>query len=173
MSSFVLPIRIIAIAAYEAARIHDEKASDAFDDDCPSRARWLAIEAIRRIYPLVSQASVARQFGFEGDAKLVAIRMANARLANWWRDENVSAVAQIIAPHSVLKDRDDPHVILQEDMAARVAFKPRPRGTPIATVRNVTALLMGDPPPGRRELLAATQHNNFAFVDKNSRRGRL
>jgi len=170
MKIFTIPCRIIAIAADEAARIHDEKAADAFDDDCASRSRWTAIAAIRIVFPLASQISIARHFGCCADAKAIGIRMQNAKLANWWSDETVRSIAQTIAPHSAMRERE-PTVEVHEDMGARIA--PMARAVAMNRVRNVTSSMMGDPPAGRREMLAAMPvDRSYSRVAETPRRVR-
>lgn len=145
---FTLPCRMIALAACHAAAIHNENPADAFDDDCASRARWTAIAAIKLMFPMASQISIARHFGCTADAKAIGIRMQNARLANWWHDETVRNIARVIAPHSKVR-KDEPTVDVVEDMG-RIALA---RAVTVHRVKNATALLLGDPPAGRREYL--------------------
>ena len=152
MKQFIIPARLIALAAFEAARIHGEDPADLFEDEKSSRGRLIAIEAIRYVFPLASQISIARHFGYEGSGAMLSGRLANARAARWWRPEDVKSVFLQIAPHRDVQD-GEPVVKASEDLAARLPLTPRHALSTISG-RSITSALMGDPPPGRREYLA-------------------
>ncbi len=182
--AFSIPVRMLATAAAVAAEIYHEDAADVFDDAKWSRARMIAIAAMRKVFPTASQASIARCFGLIGDSKRIGQLCEKARNAGWWNDDAVEEVYRTVKHLGGYSDDHlpeatrEPRVAIDEEKA--LTFTPRrvtdPRKCIVvpaaARPANVTALLMGDPPPGRREFLEATPHKNFAFVENPSGRDR-
>lgn len=145
-----IPVRIVAMAANEAAKLVGEDPADAFLER-PSRARLIAIEAIRLVFPFVPQITIGRCFGFEGSAKDLDRRLDGVRYSTWWREEHVKAVFTRLAPHSAVRltvEHGFEPTVQQDERA--YSFTPRKAKpsriiTPIARVRNVTGALLGDP----------------------------
>lgn len=181
MSSVVVPVRMLAIAATAAAQFVGEDPSDAFDPPF-SRARCIAIAAIRRALPSVSQAVIARHFGLNADAPRISAMMIQAQTSKWWSDDHVRHVMAKIFPHLACRVDDalpkglrEPRVTMEEERA--VAFTPR-KIDPTRIIpapprpKNVTAAFLGDPPPGRREQIAAIDWKGarYSFQDDGKRR---
>ena len=155
--SDTIPPAAYAICAYEAAKLFGEDPADLFDPDCKSRARFTAIEVMRRAYPYEFQAVIARNIGMEGDARRIANLCQSARMSPWWREQYVQGVSIILSRTirrpvtiadvaRVLKVHEGP---AESQYVAGAKFVPRKIATrltaPPRRSRDVTAYLMGDP----------------------------
>ncbi|MBM3553609.1 MAG: hypothetical protein FJX45_18140 [Alphaproteobacteria bacterium] len=184
-----LPVKAFALAADIAARRMGETVADLFGD-APSRARYLAIDALISLYPSASQVDIARCFGWERADERFDAAMSGARASRWWRKSDTGGVLKDLRaalgninaddllsgaePIQRLGDdgeecplmpdarRGDPH----DEPRARIYQPRRWRVTlivsaPVRRPLNLTAALMGDPPPGRREFLAEAAHRGY------------
>jgi hypothetical protein len=151
-----IPPAVYAVAAYEAARVFQEDPADLFDPDRKSRARYVAIAAIKRAFPEEAKAVIARNVGMEGDAKRISHLLDQAKSQKWWADNNVTFVEMVIAgslrrPVTVVEvTADAPAPIVTEAEPRATSFVPR-RIKPAKAIfspgrpRCVTGYLMGDP----------------------------
>jgi hypothetical protein len=155
-----IPPSSFAVAAYEAACLFNEDPADLFDPDCKSHARFIAIEVVKRAYPKVSRAEIARNMGLEGDCDAIGKKIARAKMAGFWNEKIISIVERALAAHI-----RRPITLAKVTKAVRVSgrleesqhvpgavFTPRkaPRIAMLKAARpsNVTAYLLGDPGAG-------------------------
>lgn len=176
MPTIDIPIKCYAVAAYEAAKETGEDPADVFDDNRKPRARWIAICAMRSVFPRACATHIAKNMGFIGDSRALARALTGAQESRWWRDHDVSPVISAICLSLRLRaggyfgvdrpetgfdavparEAEEP----KEPARKPATFKVRPvrpipiRLAPIAR-GNLTASICGDPPPGRREMLAS------------------
>lgn len=84
----------VAKAIVLAARLHGEDPEAIFETGTTSRARHVAMEALRIAYPKAKRAPLALCLGYrttaEGKAPLAMINMA--RKTKWWREEYVDEI---------------------------------------------------------------------------------
>jgi hypothetical protein len=176
MQTIEIPVKVYAIAAYEAAALTGEDPADVFDDNYKPRARWLAIVAIKSVFPRVSAPHIAKNLGFIGDGRSLSRLLQNAQESRWWRDHDLTPIIGGICLSLRLRagaylgvDHLDAAVdvaplcrepIAPPPPAPAAKFTPR-QARPARVISacgtrpvNVTASLLGDPPPGRREMLA-------------------
>lgn len=168
--SVSVPARCFAIAAEAAVRSVGGEVADVFDDGRPSRARLVAIEAVRRVFPLASRVEIARCFGLDRTGREVARMVESAFASSWWSDDVVLSVAGVILSDlrwplldafarveaveiGALARADEPDPVAQRWSPRKV--RPARLVTVTARPRSVTAALLGDPPPGRRAALEA------------------
>lgn len=166
-----IPVRVFVVAAAAAVRRVGGLVDEVFDERLSSRARLVAIAAVRAGWPRVFYSGIAECFGWRASGDAVGRALANARCAAWWSDEAVAGVtAEVMAdlrwPWSdpcepiVSVEASDSGQPAPNEGRARVwtprKFAPSRIIVPgAARARNVTSEMMGDPPAGRREALAA------------------
>jgi hypothetical protein len=149
-----IPVQAYAVAAYEAARLFGEDAADVFDPDATSRARIVAILALRRAFPRTHQVTIANNMGMEGGASSVARKISRATSASSWNDATIDYVEKLLSaalrrPITIIKTHK-PIVAPPAEQKSLSGFKPRAvRPARLIAMRpktvNVTAALMGDP----------------------------
>jgi hypothetical protein len=155
--SVVVPVRAFAISAFNAAEFFKEAPCDIFDSEKNSRARFVAIEAMRVMFANADATAIANNLGFVGRLTALKIRMKCVRCAKWWNDELVEIVIRDLERALGVSrygrsyfDRepvDEPTIAIKEaaadDGQSRRFFVPR------AALRrppsNVTGYLLGDP----------------------------
>lgn len=176
-----IPVKAYAIAAYSAARFLREDPADIFDDTRQSRARFIAVTAMRRVFPRACAPHIATNFGFCGDSQDLSRALAGAQTARWWQDIDVDRVVEDLRAALATTARAEPGFSCP-DLATipapsvEPAAKPRQlaagfrarigRPAPILSISRrptvVTAALLGDPPPGRREFLASLDSPEYS-----------
>jgi hypothetical protein len=181
--SVTIPVRAFAAAADCAAWLFDETVADLFDASKPSRARFVAIHAVIKLYPDAPQIEIAECFGWVAGGRALKAALTGARCAAWWRradvarvcDETRRALGDIKLADIVTGD--EPVQRISEEDRRATQYTPRvyrPSRLVTTTARrapNVTALMMGDPPPGRREMLATLESPRYsAGVEGKPRR---
>jgi hypothetical protein len=181
--SVTIPVKAFAIAADCAAQMFDEAVADLFDASTPSRARFVAISAVIELYPNAPQIEIAESFGWDEGGRALKAALTGARCAAWWRRADVARVYE--ETRRALGDikladivtGDEPVQRISEDDRRAAVYVPRvyrPSRLVTTTARcppNVTALMMGDPPPGRREMLATLESPRYsAGVEGKPRR---
>ncbi|MBM3553629.1 MAG: hypothetical protein FJX45_18250 [Alphaproteobacteria bacterium] len=168
-----VPVSAFAVAADAAARCLGEPLADLFDEEAPSRARMIAIDAMIEIYPGAARVEIARCFGLTCSGRDLARRRAAAQSAAWWRRADVDCAIEKIRASLGRIERADvltgfaPIVRLggyerapADDEPRVSAYRPRvwrPARLLVAPARraaNPTAALMGDPDPARSALHA-------------------
>jgi len=90
--SVVVPVRAFAIAAFNAAEFLNESPCDVFDSEKNSRARFIAIEAMRVMFANADATTIANNLGFTGRLTALKIRMKCVRCTKWWDDGLVESV---------------------------------------------------------------------------------
>lgn len=178
-----IPVKAYAIAAYSAARFLREDPADVFDDTRPSRARFIAVTAMRRVFPRACASHMAAHLGFCGDSRDLSRALYGAQTARWWLDIDVDRVVEDLRAALATTARSAPGFSCP-DLATipAPAVEPEPgprqiaagfrarigRPTPVlSTTRRpalATAALLGDPPPGRREFLASLESPEYSAM---------
>ncbi len=168
-----IPVSAFAVAGDAAARLLGEPLADLFDSSGLSRARFVAIAAMIKIFPGAAQIEIARCFGVTAPGRDFARALAAARGSAWWRradveraiDEIRASLARIRVTDLMTGDElivrlgefqrasgdDEPRDVVHRRRvwrAARLLSALAPRAA------NPTASLMGDPTPERSALHA-------------------
>lgn len=161
--SVTIPVRAFAIAAFNAASLLSEDPCDVFDPDAKSRARFVAIEAMRVMFPTVDAVQIANNLGFVGRRKLLTNRLICVKCAKWWNDKFVERV--VCDLEIALKAKrggktyferapEEPTVSISKatpdtDATRHVSI---PRATLVRRPANMTGYLLGDPGCGSRRV---------------------
>lgn len=61
-----------------------------------SRARWLALAALNRLFPKVARTSLARWLGYDRPSNQIAANWMQAQRAPWWDAKAVGRVVDAI-----------------------------------------------------------------------------
>lgn len=173
-----IPARSFAAAAKAAAMRFSLYPSDLFGGSKTrkaSRASCLAIAGMIKAYPTASNIGIARGFGYDRSAHHLASMLTSSRAMPWWDNEIVDQIALAIKTDLIgpIHGELGPSVAVGDDGSltpTKTAAPPRyqpPKRKPAriispSTPSNVTAALLGDPPPGRREYLAALDSPRYA-----------
>ena len=191
-----IPVRSFAIAAAEASSIFKCNPENAFcsGSHASTRARNVAVAAMIQVFPKAKRISIAQGFNLRVEAEQVTVMLKNARGKPWWSDDYVSFVADAIKQdlrnnhdemliefdsfgniEFIIPDDDAPVLKKPEPEIVATRYSPR-RWTPARIIRvgaarpkNVTGALLGDPPAGRREMLASMP--NVKYPGSYARQG--
>jgi hypothetical protein len=183
-----IPVRSFAIAADAAADLIGTQSSFIYNGcrRAASRARTVAVAAMIEVFPKARRATIAQGFDIKGDPWALCSMIGAARTKTWWRDDFVASVADAIK-RDLAKDPwaqrvecdDDGNIefaldgkadlVLKEPEREIVAAKYTPRRWRPARIihvgasrpGNVTSALLGDPPAGRREMIASMQSGKY------------
>lgn len=192
-----IPVRSFAIAADAAAEIFKSNPGSVFCGcrRAASRARTLAVAAMIEVFPRARRATIADGFGLPYEQGALAQMVRKARRNPWWNDEYLRKVVDAISRDYAANAKRSPHIKCDDDgrieldsdeNAERVVREPEPeivaseytprRWTPARIIRvgaarpkNVTGVLLGDPPPGRREQLAAMRSQHYMAGNESGR----
>jgi hypothetical protein len=179
VSEVKIPARSFAIAADTAAKLFGVETSAVFilNTHPVKRARLVAMCAMFRIFHDVKRTAIAQGFGLDMQYSQIADALAKSKRHPWWDDSYIDRVADAVR-HDLFCNPEPPHVEIDgagdlvfegDEMAPRAheverkaeryvprKFKPARIIIPSLSRRgNVTAAFLGDPPPGRREMIAA------------------
>lgn len=169
-----LPESAFIAAAKASAEIYGEDLSF-LEMNTESRARIVAVLAIIGSSKGLKSVQVARKLGFSGSCWTWAERVSRAKAAKWFKYEDVEKVINAIgASHKIdlrVNDNDvnDRKPIPDEsEYKSGATFVPRRRLSmgcifipATAKPRNVTSSFCGDPPPGRREMIASMDSRGY------------
>lgn len=171
--SVTIPVKAFAVAADCAAQMFDEAVADLFDASTPSRARFVAISAVIELYPNAPQIEIAECFGWEEGGRALKAALTGARCAAWWRRADVARVYE--ETRRALGDIKLADIVTGEEPVQRISeedrraaqytprvYRPSRLVTAARRASNVTALMMGDPPKGRREMLATLESPRYS-----------
>lgn len=177
MAEVQIPARIFATAAREAADllvIHPERVFDA-STSVEKRARAFAIAGMIEVFSSNAvRPAIAQGFGLDVNRRRLNGIMDDAKRSPWWTQDYVAVVAQAVrvdcfhnpgAPHIKVSSAGD-LILEDEDNQIRQVYAPRnwrPARiiTPLKRCQNATSFFAGDPPPGRREFLAALESRGY------------
>jgi hypothetical protein len=175
-----IPARVFAVAAEKSADYFNVDAADIFQrgTHAASRARCVAVAAMVHAFPKIRRRTVGQGFGINMDQNSLMSMVRQARKQSWWDESKVHIVAaEILAslncypgpPHIQIHDNGDIAFISGSEerrTAESVEYvasayvprkwKPARLINPALSRRgNVTSAFLGDPPQGRREMIAA------------------
>jgi hypothetical protein len=180
VSEVKIPARSFAIAADTAAKLFGVDPAIVFIERThpARRARLVAMCAMFRIFHKVKRTAIAQGFGFEMEYCQIADAIAKSKRLPWWDDSYIDKTADAVR-HDLFRNPEPPHIDVDhagdlvfsaedepidrtheiERKAERYVprkFKPARIINPALSRRgNVTSALLGDAPPGRREMLSA------------------
>ena len=142
----IVPVPAFAVAAYAAARIHHEDPADVFDEHKRSRARIVAVAAVKSIFPSAATRDVMLAFGWDAAPNAYLNAKASAMSCSWWDDAQIAIVVRAV--RKTIRspgEASEPAVYLPAQPEPR--YSARQYGLVARTNRqaNVTAYLMGDP----------------------------
>lgn len=194
-----IPDKAFYTAARRAAGLFEVSSDDVFGDSVLSsngrrhavcHARVVCVVALIKVFPHVRRAKILDGLYWDATQKDMATRIHQAKHAGWWDERYVDAVADAII-RGLVYQSDDAGIVrrheasnspdycvpvrdVSEKLAVRCVWR---KWHPVRIIlaqysrrpRNITASFLGDPEPGRRELVASMQSPFYSAANESGR----